>query len=469
MPAPPWDAFPYHRPGSAVTFPRDEGWHNLLPGGLANPSLGEMEWVYLNAHVKEVGGAGRDFIVFAAYFTQGLRFLVVRAWDGADGYLGGWTGTAWGRLRPSPERLDLRFDHGGGVDTWASRLDGMGKIIPFASRLDAIDDAKKFRLSLSIDNTKRPYEAGGRGYLPFGKNGSFYYYSLTRLSVGGTLTLPTSGGEETITVAGTGWYDHQWGPFYVTPFRNEHLEEYEWMSVQLDSGDELLLTTVWEPGGETPSLAAYGGAGLIRADGTFDKLIGAHRWHRTGFWRSPRQHTVYSSGWTFEAPEWGCSLTITPRHLDQLTPIVDDPPPGLLGSLSTLVSGWTGFLGDFWEGSCRVSGTFGGAPATGLAFAELIKRYEDPAFTVRVVRRQPDLCVLEWRVENPDEQVTLTSRFLLEDANGGVLLDVSGLDVPVMVLDDPALPKGVPLLARVVVSDATGVLSGTSTATVTLR
>lgn len=471
MPPPPWNVWPYHRPGSAVSFPRDEGWHRLLPGNVANPAMSDMEWVYLNAHVEEVGGAGRRFIVFAAYFTQGLRFLVVRAWDGQDRHLGGWTGTAWGLLQPSPARLDLSFKHGGGTDTWKTTVDGGGQAVPFASELSAIDDAKKFSVALQITNTKRPYEAGGRGYLPFGKRGSFYYYSLTRLSVSGTLKLTKldGSGEETVTVQGFGWYDHQWGPFFVTPFRNKHLEQYEWMSIQLDGGDEILLTTVWEPGGETPSLPAYGGAGLIRADQSFDKLVGAQRWQRTKFWRSPKQHAVYAAGWTFEAPEWGTSLVITPRYHDQLTPIVDEPPANLLGAVSNLFQGWAGWLGDFWEGSCRVTGTFAGAPVTGVAFAELVKRYEDPEFRIQTVKNEPGLCVMEWRVVNPDEQVPLKYRFFLEDAAGTPLVDQPDLDVPVMVLDDPALPKNQPLVARVVASSLDGTLSGVDAITVTLR
>lgn len=456
-----------------MTFPRDEGWHRLLPrpfGSIANPSMSEMEWVYLNAHVKEVGGAERTFIVFAAYFTQGLRFLIVRAWDAEDRYLGAWTGTAWGLLRASPAHLDLSFTHGGGTDRWAARQTAGGAPIPFASRLDATDDAKTFHVHLDLDCVKRPYEAGGRGYLPFGKNGSFYYYSLTRLNAAGTLSLPTpGGGMEHVEVLGLGWYDHQWGPFYVTPFRNDHLEQYEWMSIQLESGDELLLTTVWESGGETPSLPAYGGAGLVRADNTFDKLVGAHRWRRARFWRSPRQHAIYSAGWTFEAPEWGTSLVITPRHPDQLTPIVDAPPRTLTGLFSVAASGWTGWRGDFWEGSCHVTGTFAGAPAKGLAFAELVKRYEDPKFRIEEVRNDPDLCVLMWRVTNPDEQVRLTSRFILEEPGGAVILDTPDLEVPVMVLDDPGLPKGRPLVARVVVSGPDGTISGTETRRITLR
>lgn len=462
----PWEEPEYHRSGSALVFPRDEGWHRLIPrvpGNIANPSLSEMEWVYVNAHVVEQGGAGRRFVVFAAWFTQYLRFLVVRAWDSGDRYLGAWTGTAWGMLRASPEQLDLEFSHGGGTDTWKT-------IAPFSTRLHAVDDAKEFTVDLDLKNTKRPYEAGGTGYLPFGKHGSFYYYSLTRLAVTGTLELSKpGGGTESVSVKGFGWYDHQWGPFFVTPFRTKSLEEYEWMSVQLDSGDELLLTTVWDPGGVTPSLAAYGGAGLIRKNNTFDKLIGAHRWKRTKFWRSPDQHQIYAAGWTFEAPEWNTSLIMTPRYPDQLTPILDKPPANLVGSVTRLFEGWTNWLGSFWEGSCAVTGTFDGAPVTGVAFAELVKRYEDPEFRVEIVKNEAELTVLEWKVKNPDDQVQLKSRFFLERFDGTPIVDEPGLDVPVMILDDPALPKGQPLVARVVVTSLDGSLSGTGTTVVTLR
>ncbi|MFO0568956.1 MAG: lipocalin-like domain-containing protein [Polyangiaceae bacterium] len=467
---PPWDVWPYHRAGSAVAFPADEGWHRLLPGRIANPALSEMEWVYLNAHVEEQGGAGRRFSVFVAYFTQALRFMVVRTFDSSDRFVGDVTGTAWGILRASPERLDLSFKHGGGTDTWTTPRDSAGDLIPFASELDATDDAGHFSIRLSPRNKKRPYEAGGKGYLPFGRRGAFYYYSLTRLEVTGTLDLEKpGGGRETIPVKGIGWYDHQWGPFYVTPIRNRNLEQYEWMSIQLDTGDEILLTTVWEANGSTPSLPAYGGAGLIRANGTFDDLVGAERWKRTKFWRSPEQHAVYAAGWKFSAPEWGTELEIVPRYHDQLTPLVDAPPPNLLGTMSRLFEGMANWLGEFWEGSCRVTGTFANQPVSGVAFAELVKRYEDPEFHVRVARNDPDLAVLEWRVENPDEQVPLTFRFFLEREDGTPLVDQDGLDIPVMVLDDPNLPKGEPLIVRVVAKSIDGALSGTASTEVELR
>lgn len=463
-------SFPWHRPGSALTFPRDEGWHRLLPLQVTNPSLDHMEWAYLNAHVDEVGGQHRRFVVFAAYFTQHLRFLVVRAWDAAGRRVGTWTGSAWGLLRAAPDKLDLRFTHLGGTDTWAPLKQPDGSVRPFCSRLVARDDAARFAVELELVTTKAPYEVGGIGHLPFGSRGSFDYYSLTRLDAEGQLNLAgPSGAIESVHVKGLGWFDHQWGPFFVTPFRLPLLEQYEWMSIQLDSKDELMLTTVWDGFNHTPSLEPFGGAGWIRADGSNDRIVDAHLWKRKGFWRSPSQGFVYSSGWTFEAPQWGASLTITPRQLDQLTPIVDPPLPGVLGTMLTpLLGGAPNALGEFWEGSCDVKGQLDGRYVEGVAFAELIKRYDDPLLELELVRAQAGLTVVGWRVMNPDPQVPLETRAYLERPDGTVVRTWPTLGLPVLVLDDGALPRNTPLLVRVVVESQDGTLKGVATLNVTL-
>lgn len=461
----PWRRSPYHRKSSALAFPPDEGWHRLLGGpdehgrSRTSPGLGHMEWIYLNAHVDEVGGEGRSFVVFAAYFTQHLRFLVVRAWDREERYLGAWTGTTLGTLRAVSGRLDAAFTHPGGEDRWCS----VGT--DFSSKLSAIDDAGKFALALDLTNTKVPYEAGGIGYLPFADSGWFSYYSLTRMRAGGTLRL----GAETVSVSGIGWFDHQWGDFFVTPFRNRMLEEYEWMSVQLDSGDELMLTTVWNPDETSPSVEAFGGAGLITAAGEFRRIIGNQDFTRTRFWRSPKQGAVYSAGWRFRAAEWETDLEITPRHHDQLTPIVDDDGRPWVAVAAALTGGLVNRAGSFWEGSCRVSGMCQGKAVKGVAFAELIKRYDDPKLTMDVSRNDAGLAVFSWRVKRRDPQVPLRYRFLLERHSGEVLVRRDGLDVSVTVVDEAGMPRGERLRARVIATSVDGTLRGEARRDVVLK
>lgn len=461
---PPWKRSPYHRKGSALAFPPDEGWHHFLrepahgERGRTWPGPGRMEWVYLNSHVREVGGAGRSFVVFAAYFSQHLRFLVIRAWDSEERYLGAWTGSALGSLRATAGRLDVAFAHDGGEDRWYATGED------FSSRLEAFDDAGRFSAVLDLANRKAPYEAGGIGYLPFADSGWFSYYSLTRLEASGTLRF----GVEFVTVEGIGWFDHQWGDFFVTPFRNRVLEEYEWMSLQLDSGDELMLTTVWNPDESSPSVEAFGGAGLITCAGEFRRIIGNHGFTRTRFWRSLAQGAVYSAGWRFCAEEWDTDLSITPRHPDQLTALVDAAGPLLGQAVSALTGGVVNRLGSFWEGSCSVRGRCRGRAVTGVAFAELIKRYDDPVVALTVCRNDLDLTVFSWRVERRDPQVPLHYRFLLERQTGEVLCRRDGLDVGVMVIDDPRQPRGERLRARVIATSVDGTLRGEATVDVVL-
>jgi hypothetical protein len=441
-----------------------------MPLGVANPSLKHMEWVYLNAHVDEIDGEGRRFVVFAAYFTQHFRFLVVRGWDAAGRSLGTWTGSTRGILTASTERLDMTFRHLGGRDHWRGLLDAAGAPAPFSSKLVARAAEPDFSVDLELRAEKPPYEAGGVGFLPFAHRGSFNYYSVSRLDVGGALSLTVGGAVESVPVRGLGWLDHQWGRFVVTPFRLPFFEQYEWMSIQLDSGDDFLLTTVWDPSNRTPSREAFGGAGWIRPDGSSEHLAEQGLWKRTGFWRSPSQGAVYSSGWTFEAPSWDVRLSIKPRQLDPVTRIVDTRGRGLFGGLARRVlSGAFNTLGEFWEGSCAVEGTVRGVEVRGTAFAELIKRYEAPQFELSLVRRERGLTVIGWRVSNWDPAAPLTYRAYLERPDGTVLRRWPTLELPVLVLDDPALPAGEPLLARVVAHTQDGTLSSTRTLALTLR
>lgn len=468
--SPAWQRYPYHRPSTALFFPRDEGWHSLLPNGLSNPSLSYMEWTYVNAHLEEEGGRGRRFAVFAAYFTQGLRFLVVRAWDADDRYLGSWTGTSMGLLRPSRDRHDLEYRHPGGLDRWRTLSRADGSLDPFHTRLEATGSRSEFSMDLELACTKQPYEAGGLGWLPFGRAGSFGYYSLTRLDIGGSLELPTSAGREAIRVRGLGWFDHQWGPFYVTPFRVPGAKEYEWMAIQLDSGDDFMLTTVWDETGATPERDAYGGVGWIRDDGTHGRLVSQRAWRRTRFWRSPTQGAVYSAGWTLDVDDWETHLVITPRHPDQLAPMIEPRATGLLPDLSArLLRGPIGYLGDFWEGACDVTGTLRGEPVRGWAFAELIKRYRDPELDVEIPHQAEGVAVVAWHVRHADPQVPLLSRVLVEDQRGRLLARLDELDVAILVLDDPALPRGEPLVVRITTSSVDGTLSGTAKIEVKLR
>jgi hypothetical protein len=138
--------------------------------------------------------------------------------------------------------------------------------------------------------------------------------------------------------------------------------------------------------------------------------------------------------------------------------------PGALGKIAGLLLGAApNYLGEFWEGSCSVTGTFNGAPVKGVAFAELVKRYVDPEIHLKLVRNDPGLAVVAITADGWDPQAPLTYRATVERPDGTVLRNVAGMTLPVLVLDDPTLPRGEPLVVRVWGESCDGTLKGTST------
>lgn len=431
-----------HEPGTALVFPRDEGWHSLLPGGWANPSLRTMEWMYTNVHL--VDDDGNNVVLFVAYFTQGLRLATIRRFDRDWRLLSEHLGTTMGLLRASAERHDLSLRHPHGRDRWSS----LGA--PHASRLEVVGDG--FQVDLDLRPTKAPYHAGDPGYLPFSHKGWFFYYSLTRMTASGSVTLGRRQ-PRSLTVRGNAWLDHQWGPFFVTPFRNPRLfEQYEWFSLQMSDGSDLILTSVWTPDGQLPGRDAYGGSGLVRADGSTSRLVGSHRLHRTHFRRDGKTGAIYSAGWRLVAPEWDCDLVIRPRHPDQMTPLATLLPEGsrwsVLNRLAPVVDIW----GSFWEGTCEVRGRLEGRQVDGDGFAELVKRYSEPVIDLEppLVRREGPhvLAVVRWRVKNWDPAAELRYRVRVVSRDGRTV--ATGDDLELSVFCFP-VPRGIEELHEVIV------------------
>ena len=70
-----------------------------------------------------------------------------------------------------------------------------------------------------------------------------YYYSVTRLDTSGTITL---NGTE-INVQGLSWLDREWS----TSALGEGLQGWDWFSLQLDDGRDLMLYHLRQKEGST--------------------------------------------------------------------------------------------------------------------------------------------------------------------------------------------------------------------------
>src|SRR5262249_29977938 len=158
--------------------------------------------------------------------------------------------------------------------------------------------------------------------------GGSYYYSRTRLSVSGELTVDGS----PTAVTGLAWFDHQWGDFISVG------GGWDWFALNLDNGTDITISVVRNVDG-SPALA-YGtlvdASGDARHPEPSDIVLAS-----TGTWASPGTGAIYPAGW---------SATISSAMIGfQLTPTVADQ------ELDTRAT--TGVV--YWEGSQHVTARVG--------------------------------------------------------------------------------------------------------------
>ena len=213
---------------------------------------------------------------------------------------------------------------------------------------------KDLTFSAVLENTKPPvlngHEGIGISHRELGERSC--HFSFTRMSVEGETTL--RGEKESFT--GSAWMHREFGTWSQ--------KNWDWLSIQLDGGDELMIYQFRN---------AEGGAGefshgaYIDSDGesTYLKLED-FTVEPTGTWKSLKTGAEYPSGWRVTVPQLGCELAVEPVLRDQ--------------ELDT--RGTTMIV--YWEGACGVSGTCAGREVTGRAYAELVgyeRSHENPSLS----------------------------------------------------------------------------------------
>jgi predicted secreted hydrolase len=200
---------------------------------------------------------------------------------------------------------------------------------------------------------------------------SSHYYSFTRLRTAGELVI----GNERIPVTGTSWMDHEFGSNQMTPEQTG----WDWFSVQLDDGSELMLYRLrrqdgsadpnssgsWVAAGMAamPSVSGSGTAKSL-AKATMTKTAPAEHLRLNEYsiqaqktWVSPVTKGRYPSGWRVTVPKQQLTLEITPTVANQELAA----PSGASG----------GSRVSYWEGRCKVTGSHHGKPIQGQAYVEL--------------------------------------------------------------------------------------------------
>jgi predicted secreted hydrolase len=340
---------PSARPADPIplAFPRDDGPHDRL-----------TEWWYYTGHLRDTTTGDRygfEFVIFRAErgdfpvtWASHLaitdeahaRFLYAQRTE---------VGPAVD-LRPVGGGFDLAIlpDPGRPADAtnppW--RMTGTGG----ADRLTATTtptggtaagSTGPFGLDLHLATQKPPALHDGIGWIDFGPGGGSYYYSRTRLSAGGTVTLDG----RALTVDGAAWFDHQWGDFIAVGGGG-----WDWFAVNLADGSDLMLSLVRDRAGAYSLV--YGT--YVGADGSAMHLP-ADAFHVTvtGHWTSPTTGAVYPAGWHVEVPGQGLAIDLAPTVAGQ--------------ELDTRAT--SGVV--YWEGSQVVRASRNGTFEDGEAYVEL--------------------------------------------------------------------------------------------------
>ncbi|MGB5422821.1 MAG: lipocalin-like domain-containing protein [Desulfobacterales bacterium] len=240
-----------------------------------------------------------------------------------------------------------------GVDTTVFLKSWKIDIGPRVQRLQAATEA--FAIDLDLVPLKSPVQHGDQGYSRKGDTAerASCYYSFTRLKTEGTIRLY----DRELAVNGLSWMDHEFSTADLQP----GIVGWDWFSLQLDNGTELMLYRLRQEDGQ-PNPASSGT--LVNADQTI-RHLSADDVKLTVLenWQSPRSGGRYPAAWQVTVSSAELRLSIVPNLADQ-----EMRTPG-----STAVT--------YWEGSVSITGEMAGQPVKGKGYIELtgyVQAFEQP-------------------------------------------------------------------------------------------
>ncbi|GCE25279.1 carotenoid 1,2-hydratase [Dictyobacter alpinus] len=314
-----------------IHFPQDEGTHNNL-----------TEWWYYTGHMQATDASGKQRTYgFELVFFQALRsnlpavhpaHFAITDISRDEFHYDQRSTTAFNAPKPdgkSTQGVNIQ------VGDWSAQgLNGK-------DHLQA--SMQNYAINLNLTGRKDPTLHNGNGLITYGLGGFSYYYSRTRMDVGGTLMDHN----QPLKVTGTAWMDHQWGNFLTLGGSG-----WDWYSIQLNNNTEIMLYFIRDATGKT--ISTYVGY----TDANAKSLVlpaQALELKTLGTWTSPKTGIRYPSGWqvSIKDPHLQATLTINPLLKDQ--------------ELVVLQS--TGNV--YWEGAVNIKGQSNGRSVAGEGYVEL--------------------------------------------------------------------------------------------------
>jgi len=324
-----------------------EGFHFDFPRDHASHPDYRIEWWYYTGNVETTGG--RRFGYQLTFFRTG----VVREpdnpsrWALRDLFLAHFavsdiddesfhsferinrSGIGWAGAETTPYRV--------WNEDWEARLDVRDHLLEASDR--------DYRIELRLAPQKGEVIHGVNSISqkgPTAGNAS-HYYSLSRLETQGRITVKG----ESFQVRGLSWMDHEFG----SSFLEEQQVGWDWFSIQLDDGRELMLFQLRRADGSIDSRSS---GTLIDADGRSTHIrFGEFALAPDGPWRSAASGATYPTEWLIELPAEKLRLRLKSVLKDQ--------------ELRTPES--TGVT--YWEGSIEAEGTAGENRVRGRGYLEM--------------------------------------------------------------------------------------------------
>ncbi|HET9030292.1 MAG TPA: lipocalin family protein, partial [Candidatus Aquilonibacter sp.] len=167
-----------------------------------------------------------------------------------------------------------------------------------------------------------------------------HYYSFTRLATHGTLMH----GGKRYAVDGISWMDHEYGSDELQP--NE--SGWDWFSIQLDDGREVMLYRLRQKDGSTTPQSS--GTLVARNGATTYLPLSAFSISPTSYWTSPHTGARYPASWRIRVRGVSRELELVPTVADQ----------ELVDPATTT----------YWEGAVRIRDAVTHAPL-GVGYVEL--------------------------------------------------------------------------------------------------
>ncbi|MDA0748812.1 MAG: carotenoid 1,2-hydratase [bacterium] len=190
----------------------------------------------------------------------------------------------------------------GTEETWTLRWNGEAFDFSMADR------AQEVAFSLHTRPVKPRIFQGPDGYSKkgMGASAASQYYSFTRLETVGTVRV----GEDTVRVRGQSWMDKEFGSNQL----EEHQVGWDWFSLQLDDGRELMLYLLRDRSGAVD----FARGTVVSATGQVRYLErGDFTVRATEFWTSTETGATYPAGWELEIPTEGLRIKVVPELADQ--------------------------------------------------------------------------------------------------------------------------------------------------------